>query len=230
MWGLSLLAEIAVSFGLGLLTPLTALCVIPLYPAFLSFLSRQFSGDEERSTYILFGLLVAAGVLSFMFLLGLVFTTLLQVSLTSTIEIVSPIAFILLGLISVLMLLDYNFESSLPSYQGPRLGNPLANAFGFGLFFGAIVVPCNPAFIAAFFARALLFASPLANILNFLAFGLGIGFPLVFFSVVSAAWRQRVISFLTEHKTLVNRGSGAVMLAVSFYYLVFVFDLPGIIV
>ncbi len=203
--------------------------MIPLYPAFLSFLSRQLSGEEDRSTYILFGLLVAAGVLSFMLLLGLVFTTLLQVSLTSTIQVISPIAFILLGLISILMLLDYSFESLLPSFQGPRFGNPLANAFGFGLFFGAIVVPCNPAFIAAFFARALLFASPLANILNFLAFGIGIGFPLVAFSAVSAAWSQKVISLLTEHKTLVNRGSGAVMLAVSIYYLVFVFNLPGML-
>jgi cytochrome c-type biogenesis protein len=38
------LGDLAVTFWLGVLTPLTALCVIPLYPAFLARLARTVGG------------------------------------------------------------------------------------------------------------------------------------------------------------------------------------------
>lgn len=222
------LGELLSSFTLGLLTPLTAACVLPLYPGFLSYLSKQFEGDESQRSYALFGMLVVAGVLSFMLALGLIFSTFIQASLTSVIEIVSPIAFGILGVFSVFLILDLDFQKALPNYQGPRFENPLANAFGFGFFFGAIIIPCNPAFIATFFARAFLFESPLTSLLNFGLFGLGIGFPLLVFSLVSAKKSQKVIGFLKTHESKINRGSGAIMLAVAIYYLVFVFNVLNI--
>lgn len=52
----SLLADLSTSFILGLLTPITALCVLPLYPGFLAYLSNQISGDEpKKKLLILFG-------------------------------------------------------------------------------------------------------------------------------------------------------------------------------
>lgn len=220
--------ELLTSFLLGLATPLTAVCVLPLYPGFLSYLSSQFDGDESRETFLLFGFLVVAGVMSFMLLLGLVFSTLIQTSLTGVIEVVSPVAFTLLGVMSIFLLLDLDFQQYLPSGTAPRFGNPLLNAFGFGFFFGAIIIPCNPAFIATFFARAFLFETPLTSIANFTLFGLGIGFPLLVFSVISATRSQQVIQLLKDHQTLIHRGSGALMLAVSVYYLVFVFRVVGL--
>lgn len=222
------LAELGSSFLLGLLTPLTAACVLPLYPGFLAYLSRQFDGEESRETYALFGVLVVSGVLAFMLMLGLVFSTFLQASLTSVIEIVSPVAFTVLGAVSIALILDLDFQKYAPGLQGPRFDNPLANAFGFGFFFGAIVIPCNPAFIAVFFARAFLFETPVSSMLNFSAFGLGIGFPLLVFSVVSSRWSNRVISFLKTHESKINRVSGAIMLAVAVYYLAFVFNILGL--
>ena len=95
---MALLANIVTSFILGLLTPLTAVCVLPLYPGFLAFLSNKFSGKESRRTFFLFGLTILSGIIIFMILLGLIFTTVLQKSLTNVIGIVSPIAFVILGL------------------------------------------------------------------------------------------------------------------------------------
>lgn len=217
------LVEIFNSFVFGVLTPLTAACVIPLYPGYISYLSKQFSGDESRKTFALFGLLVLTGVLSFMLSLGLIFSTILQQSLTGVIGLVSPVAFTLLGLFSFLLILNIDFESRFSSYSAPEFENPLMNAFGFGFFFGAIIIPCNPAFISVFLGRALLFTSPVNSLMNFFAFGLGIGSPLLAFTLISSAWSEKIIGTIKTHETMINRASGLIMLGVSVYYLIFVF-------
>jgi cytochrome c-type biogenesis protein len=210
------------SFALGLATPLTAVCVLPLYPSFLAYLSNQSA--ERRLPISLLGALVAAGVLSFMLALGLVFTTALESSLTNVIGVVSPVAFGLLLVGSLLLLADVEFGRLFPTVDPPQSTHPVASAFGYGFFFGAIVVPCNPGFIAVFFARAFLFTDPVGSLLHFLAFGCGIAAPLVALATVSGRWQSRVMATLTGHSSLVNRATGAIMLVVSVYYLVFVFE------
>jgi len=222
------LTQFLSSFLLGLATPLTALCVIPLYPSFISYLSKQLDEDQSQKTYALFGMIVVAGVISFMLALGLIFSTIIQASLTSVIEIISPIAFGILGVMSIAMILDLDFQRYLPSKSSPEFENPLLNAYSFGFFFGAIIIPCNPAFIATFFARAFLFETPLTSIANFTMFGLGIGFPLMAFSILSSSKSQEVIGFLQKHDSLIHRGSGVVMLSISLYYLVNVFGVLGL--
>jgi cytochrome c-type biogenesis protein len=217
--------EFVTSFLLGLATPLTALCVIPLYPSFISYLSKQLDEDASQKTYAFFGVLVVAGVISFMLALGLIFSTFIQASLTSVIEIVSPVAFGILGLMSLAMILEIDFQSYLPSKSSPEFENPLLNAYSFGFFFGAIIIPCNPAFIATFFARAFLFETPVSSLANFTLFGLGIGFPLMAFSLLSSTRSQEVIGFLKKHDSIIHRGSGAIMLAISLYYLIVVFNI-----
>jgi len=222
------LTQFLSSFLLGLATPLTALCVIPLYPSFISYLSKQLDEDQSQKTYALFGMIVVAGVISFMLALGLIFSTIIQASLTSVIEIISPIAFGILGVMSIAMILELDFQRYLPSKSSPEFENPLLNAYSFGFFFGAIIIPCNPAFIATFFARAFLFETPLTSIANFTMFGLGIGFPLMAFSILSSSKSQEVIGFLQKHDSLIHRGSGVVMLSISLYYLVNVFGVLGL--
>jgi cytochrome c-type biogenesis protein len=220
------LTELLNSFLIGLATPLTAVCVIPLYPGFISYLSKQFEGEESRSTYALFGSIVVLGVITFMLLTGLIFSTLIQASLTNVIETVSPIAFGILGLMSIAMILNLDFQKFIPSGdRSPEFENPLLNAFSFGFFFGAIILPCNPAFIATFLARAFLFETPITSLLNFSLFGLGIGAPLMIFSIISSAKSQKVIKILQKHENLIHRGSGLIMLGISLYYLVFVFQI-----
>ena len=170
------------------------------------------------------GLVVTLGVISFMGLLGIVFTTLLQESLQSVIGIVSPVAFAILAVLGVLMMAGVEIHHKV---RLPEPKNPLTASYLYGFFFGAIVIPCNPAFIAAFLARAALIADPVASILNFLAFGLGIGTPLIAFSLVSRAASRRMVNAVVRHERALAFTAGAVMTAVSLYYLVVVFELPA---
>jgi cytochrome c-type biogenesis protein len=220
----SLLSEAATSFTLGLATPLSAVCVIPLYPGFLAFLSNQ---DDDAPPIAVLGVLVALGVVAFMAAVGVLFTTLLETSLTGVVETVSPPAFALLALLGVALLADLHPQSRLPTVEPPQTRYPSASAFGYGAFFGAIVLPCNPGFISVFFARAFLFSDPVTSLANFVAFGVGMGTPLLTFAFVSEPWRDRVLGLLTGNRRAVNAATGLVLLAVSLYYLLFVFEVAG---
>jgi cytochrome c-type biogenesis protein len=209
---MSLLSEAATSFSLGLATPLSAVCVVPLYPAFLAFLSNQ---DENAPSVARLGGMVALGVIAFM--------TLLEQSLTGVVSVVSPMAFALLAVLGVVLVADLHPQSRLPTAEPPQTRYPSLSAFAYGAFFGAIVLPCNPGFIAVFFARAFLFSDPVASLANFGSFGLGMATPLLAFAVVSEPWRDRVLGFLTGHRRAVDAVTGLVLLGVSLYYLFAVF-------
>jgi len=215
---------VGTSYVLGLLTPTTALCVLPLYPAFLARMARLANRDrDDRAVLAWTGLVVTAGVISFMAVLGLLFTTLLQQSLQRVIGVVSPVAFVILAVIGVAMMFGVEIRHKV---RLPEPKSPLLASYLYGFFFGAIVIPCNPAFIAAFLARAALVADPVESILNFLAFGLGIGTPLIAFSLVSRAASRRFVNLLVARERAVSFTAGAVMTAVSLYYLIAVFNIP----
>lgn len=216
---------VGTSFILGLLTPTTALCVLPLYPAFLSRMARLAERDHaDRAMLAWTGFVVTAGVISFMAVLGLVFTTLLQQSLQRVIGVVSPLAFVVLAVIGVAMMLGIEIRHKV---KLPEPKSPLLASYLYGFFFGAVVIPCNPAFIAAFLARAALVADPVASMLNFLAFGVGIGTPLIAFSLVTRAASRKLVNLLVAQERKVSLFAGAIMTGVALYYLVVVFGIPG---
>ena len=224
----SFLTDVGTSYILGLLTPLTALCVLPLYPGFLAYLATQIGASKESKKLLaLFGVIVTLGVILFMGLLGLIFTTFFQKSLTTVIGIVSPIAFGILLIIGIILLLNINIGKYLPKVHAPIKKNPLWTAFIFGFFFGAIVVPCNPAFIAAMFAKAVGTTTFARNITNFLFFGVGMGSPLLVFSLVSTTASKGIIGFLTKYTKHINRVAGVVMVSIALYYLIYVFRIFG---
>ena len=96
-------------------------------------------------------------------------------------------------------------------------------SFIYGFFFGAIVVPCNPLFIAVLFTRTLTTIGFMENLLQFLFFGIGIGFPLLVIAAISSAATDTVIGFLTKNQRVINLIAGIIMLGISLYYLIFVF-------
>lgn len=212
-------------FLLGVATPLTAACVIPLYPAFLAFLASSGDGDADRSVALL-GLLVVAGVLAFMAVIGVFFTFVLEESINRVVEDVSPIAFSILAIVGAILLTDQKGFSRLPSFEPPQSRYPSASAFSYGFFFGAIIIPCNPALIGLFFARApVLYDTHVESMLGFLVFGLGIGAPLLAFALLSEPFSRRVTTTLARYSGPINRGAGAILLAVAAYYLVYVFEI-----
>ncbi|MEE9307661.1 MAG: cytochrome C biogenesis protein [Spirochaetia bacterium] len=223
---MQLVINLSSTFMLGLLTPLTAVCVLPLSTGFLSFLSRKLSTKEgNRGRPMALGGLVTSGVILFMLLVGLVFTTLIEASLTRVIQVVSPIAFAALAVISVLLIFNVDAGKLFPQARIPSVKNAYLSALLYGFFFGSLVVPCNPGMIAAFFTKTLATTTAhfLVNMLHFLLFALGIGFPLLVIALVSGTASQTIVRFLVTHKAVINRVAGAIMLGISLYYLVFVF-------
>lgn len=240
---MGLATTLAEFFLLGLATPLSAACVIPLYPGFVAYLSNQSSGESSGSgagdtgdgpgegdgySPLLLGVLVMTGVLGFMLSLGLLFSTVLQQSLDGVIGVVSPVAFGLLALISLALIADLEVFSRAPTLEPPQTSHPAATALLYGFFFGAIVVPCNPGVISFALARQFLVTAPVEKLLVFFAFGLGIGTPLLGLAVASEAAGRRLTRLLARHRRWINLGTGVVMLAVSLYYLTTVFDVFGV--
>lgn len=237
---MELLLALWEAFLLGLATPLGAVCVLPIYPGFLVYLSGQVSrGKTSRKTIFLFGLIITSGVILFMFLMGLVFTTILETSLTSVVRLVSPIAFgvllivslilVVSGILSLVAKIEIDIWRFLPKGRAPVTRNPWLTAFLYGFFFGAIVVPCNPGFVAILFARAVSTVDFVQNVSRFLLFGVGVGFPLLVLAAVSSAATDAIIGFLTRHGKWVNLIAGLVMLGISLYYLIFVFNVFDIL-
>lgn len=233
---MDLLVVLWEAFLLGLATPLGAVCVLPIYPGFLVYLSSQISGNGGgRKTIFLFGVIISSGLIIFMLLMGLVFTTILEISLTSVVQIISPIAFGILLVISLVLIvtgilalvsnIDIDIWRFLPKGRVPGIGNrnPWVSAFVYGFFFGAIVVPCNPGFIAILFARAASTVDFLQNVFRFLLFGIGVAFPLLVLAGISSVATGAVINFLAKHGKWVNLVAGLIMLGISLYYLLVVF-------
>jgi cytochrome c-type biogenesis protein len=213
-------------FWLGVLTPLSAVCVIPLYPAFIAFLTSTEDGETSRSPVVL-GVLVVAGVVAFMALVGVVYTLVLAEAVNSAVETFSPIAFWILVAIGLVLLVNPALFSRLSTVEPPQSTYPSASAFSYGFFFGAIAIPCNPGLIAVFFSTTpILYDTQLASMIGFLSFGFGMGAPLLAFAVLAESVGGQLTRGLARHSTLVYRGTGVILIGVSAYYLLFV--LPAI--
>ncbi|QRV15867.1 cytochrome C biogenesis protein [Haloterrigena salifodinae] len=218
-------------FLIGLATPLTATCVVPLYPAFIAYLASAGEGSRDTPVAVLGGLVVA-GVLAFVALVGLLWTVVFEAGVSDAVGFVSPVAFAVLAVVGAVLIVSPSGFARLPTIEPPHTQYPTLSAFGYGFFFGATVLPCNPGLIALFFGRSTVafpaFDSQLEVMLGFLAFGLGIGAPLLAFALVSQPFGRRVTRTLARYSGPINRVVGAVLLVVSLYYLLFVFNvIPG---
>lgn len=213
------------SFLAGLYAPLGAVCVLPLYPGFLAYIASQYSETDPNKKIGTIGWIVTLGIISSMFIVGLLFTTLLKASLTSAIGIISPIAFGILALISILLILNIDFGRFIPTVKSPEAKSPFLKAFIFGFFFGIIVLPCNPASLVVLFALSTSTVAFVTNMANFVLFGIGMALPLLILAYISTIKGQAVINFLINKKRIINLFAGILMLSISLYYLIFVFQI-----
>ncbi|MBT3642359.1 hypothetical protein HN604_04165 [archaeon] len=224
------------SFFAGIIAPLAAVCVLPLYPGFLAYLASIATGNntspnpkETGKQIIKFAWIITAGIITSMFTLGLIFSFILKESLTNVIGIISPIAFAILAVVSILLIFDVDFTKFLPKYSIKTGTNPTKTSFLFGLFFGAIVIPCNPASLVILFAISTSTISFINNLINFVLFGIGMATPLLLFSYMSQYKTQKIIKFLTNQKRKINIITGIIMLAIASYYLFSVFKIQELI-
>jgi len=211
------------AFLAGLYAPLGSPCVIPLFPGFLSFLTGSSSGSNRRHSMLTFGMVVAAGVILSMLAFGILFVTLVNVSLAKFLSIISPFAFLVLAAFSIILILDIDLSRWTGGASLPRSGRPVLDAFLLGLFFGVIILPCNAVAVVALLAIGTTTSGLLTNLGSFLSFGIGMSLPLLVFAGISEARSREILAWLARHRKIINIVAGVVMLAVSLYYLLFVF-------
>lgn len=211
------------AFLAGLYAPLGSPCVIPLFPGFLSFLTGSGSGSDRRHSVLTFGGVVAAGVILSMLAFGIIFVTLVQVSLARFLSIISPIAFLVLAAFSVILILDIDLSRWTGGVSLPRSGRPVLDAFLLGLFFGVIILPCNAVAVVALLAIGTTTSGFLTNLGSFLSFGIGMSLPLLVFAGLSETRSREILAWLSRHRRVVNLVAGLLMVGVSLYYLLFVF-------
>jgi cytochrome c-type biogenesis protein len=212
-----------VAFVAGLLTPLGAVCVLPLYPGYISFLAGPGDSVRGMAGRLLLGLVTAAGILASMFLFGLVVVFLFSYPLSGALSVISPVAYAILGVIGVLLVFD--LLPDLKPVPAPRLATgkmPFIGAFLFGLFFGILILPCNAAPIVVLLAISASASDMFSNLLNFVFFGMGMALPLIALSLLSAYQGKKGTAFLVRHRRGINLATGTLMLAVALYYFIFV--------
>lgn len=218
-----------VAFLAGLLAPLGAVCVLPLYPGYLAWLANQVGDGNDRTLPFRFSLVVTAGIIFAFFVVGFIVTWVLRSSLSTAIGIVSMVAFVVLAGASICLIADIDLSWLIPSSKMLHPAGPYRNALIFGLFFGLIMLPCNPAPIILLFALSMNAADVLENLVVLIAFCIGIALPVLLISLLPAATNNRLVRFLTTHRRGINVVCGLFMLALALYYLFWVFHLPELL-
>jgi cytochrome c-type biogenesis protein len=212
-----------VAFTAGLLAPLGAVCVLPLYPGYISFLSGQAGAAEGLRARVILGLIAGGGILVSMLAFGLIVVSLLALPISGALGIISPAAYIVLLVIGLLLISGRSPEIPLPSLRIPAEKGPFLAAFLFGLFFGILILPCNAAPVAILLVLSTSALGFLSSLASFILFGAGMAVPLVAISAVSA-WRgNQITDVLVNHRRTINLLTGTLMVAVSVYYLFGVF-------
>jgi cytochrome c-type biogenesis protein len=173
----------AVSLGIGAtITP----CILPLYPAFLAYLTGSRAAVTEggattlgRLPPIAAATLVWAGVVSGMVAIGALFA-LFALSLGGFVRFVLPAADLLLIVLGAMLLLGRNPFARLPQLSPAAVGRggPFVGAYAYGLLFAPIALPCSGPFLVSIFAFSLTVGDVAEQLLFFLFFGIGFGLPL----------------------------------------------------
>lgn len=216
-----LVSEFFISLGLGVAANLNP-CVLPLYPGYLAYLSNKPGIADKQRFARISGFVILGGLLTFMIIIGAI-TAGLGLSISRFVSIASPIAFGVLIAIGVLLILNVEFNAILPQMNVPVLANPFASAFLYGFFYGPIVIPCNAPLVFAVFAYSVGISGFLNRFILFLAFGLGLGIPLLILSFTSTTKGSWLIRKFNNYRWLVNRVAGILLILISLYELIFVF-------
>ncbi len=123
--------ELVQGFLLGNAAILTNVCILPLYPGLIAFLAGNAANPQHQRGQSWLGLLVLAGVLSLMTVVGwLLFV--LQTSFGAILPVLLPLLYGVVVVMGVLMLLGRNPFQQFGSAQAPTLRNPYLAAYLYG--------------------------------------------------------------------------------------------------
>ena len=201
-------------------------CILPLYPAFLAYLTSQSPASAGTGgaavamarpavAPVLAALLVWAGVVVGMVGIGALIAA-LAAPLGDFNRIVLPIADALLIALGALLLIGLNPFTRLPQPSPDALGGrgPTLGAFLYGLLFAPIAVPCSGPFLVGIFAFSLTIADALGRLAFFVAFGIGFGLPLFVLGSLGQVRGAQLARAISRHERPLQLVLGVALLAV----------------
>jgi cytochrome c-type biogenesis protein len=208
-------------FLLGMSSILTNVCLLPLYPGMIAFLAGNLDNTSEKKqgTMLFLGVLALLGVLSMMLVLGLLFSAISGIY-GNALPYIVLFSYVLVVVLGGMMLFGFNPFKSLSTVQAPLLKNPLATAYLYGVLLAPMTLPCTGPLLLAALARANTSVGAgaiLGELVFFLAFGLGFGWPLVLLPIIAVPLQRRFISWMVQRSNLITRVAGGLLLAVGLY-------------
>lgn len=214
------MSQLLEAFLLGNGAILTNVCLLPLYPGLIVFLASTASDERTRRASGWLGLLVLAGVLTLMILVGLALS-LLRASFGGLLPWLLPAIYGAVLILGATMLLGVNPFSRLSGLNAPLVRNPVQSAYLYGLLLGPMTLPCTgPIVLGAFLVGAGSVTALADGLLYFLVFGLGFGWPLVLLPLLGLPLQRRATGWLTQHYRLLTRLSGILLLAIGTFGMV----------
>jgi cytochrome c-type biogenesis protein len=209
--------DLATYFGLGNAAILTNACMLPLYPGMIAFLAGNANDERHRRATGWLGLLVLAGVLTMMVIIGVILY-LVQLALGDALMILLPLIYAVVIVLGILMLMGRNPFARLATAQLPLMKNPYVAAYVYGLLFGPMTLPCTgPIITGALLVGA--GSAPMlgASLANFVAFGIGFGWPLALLPLIALPVQRRLVRWLGTHHRVLERVSGLLLIAVGVF-------------
>jgi cytochrome c-type biogenesis protein len=163
------------------------------------------------------GLLVLAGILSAMLVLGALIAA-LQVAIGDVLRVVTLLADIVVVALGAALLLGRNPFARLPTLSlGASRGSPALSAYVYGLLYGPIALPCAGPLVIGIFLLSFGVADFAGKLAFFLVFGLGFGVPLLVLSLLAETRRSALLRAFTRHYAVVSRIAGLALVAVGIW-------------
>lgn len=210
------MGELALAVTLGIGATVTP-CILPLYPAFLAYLTGAANG-QRRLPAAAAAALVWAGVVVGMVVIGAAFAA-LATPLGDFIRVVLPLADGLLILLGALLLLGRNPFARLPQLSPAVAGRsgPAVGAFAYGLLFAPIAVPCSGPILVLIFAYSLTIGELAEQLAFFLAFGIGFGLPLFAIGLLDQLSGVRLARAMVRWERPIQVALGAALVAIGIW-------------
>lgn len=211
-------ASVAISFAAGVLSLLSP-CVLPLVPAYLSFLTglstHELASGNQRARVVGPAALFVLGFTVVFVSLGATASALGSVLLEhrALIEKVAGVAVIAFGVLmtGVIKVPWLYGEARMELERARAFGR--GAAFVMGAAFAAGWTPCVGPILGSILALAGSAASVTTGSLLLLAYSLGLGIPFVVIAALFGRARPLLL-WLNRHAMLMNRVAGAVLIGV----------------
>jgi cytochrome c-type biogenesis protein len=202
-------------------------CLLPLYPSFVAYLASNAERLEGRRALGAIGLLILAGVLTTMVVVGVVLVA-VAVPMTRLVTVITPLVDGLLVVLGVLLIAGRNPFARLPAATVPVFANPYRQAYVYGVMLGPLALPCAGPFLVGLLGISLGYADALGRIWTFLLFGLGFGLPLVGLSLLVGVRARTTVRWVVRHHRALEVAAGLLLIVVAVVDLVDKLPLIGL--